>query len=216
MPKLIDHTERKKLISAAVWKLLEEQGVSAISIRNVAAEAGISTGSLRHSFESRLELLEYALHLINERIEGNVRALSLEGRDVLKTVKILEYLIPLTPDTETIARVILGMVAEMRSTPEIQKIAQLSLQHVHATYFEALTWLNDNGELLPGTDVQVQADQLMMLGHGLSLKVLINGLRSDPVSLSRAFRSQVNRILVNPVPYLTQEELDASPGDAGS
>lgn len=207
MPKLIDHTERKKFLSAAVWKLLDEQGVSAISIRNVAAEAGISAGSLRHSFESRVDLLEYALRLLTERIEENVSARTQKGLTVDGAVRILEFQIPLIPATETYARVVMGMIAEMRSTPELRQIAHRSLQQLHATYHDMFSWLERAGELKPGTDAAAQANQMLILGQGLTAQTILGGLRSEPVDLSRAFRTHLNKVLVHPVPYLTEEEI---------
>lgn len=207
MPKLIDHTERKEFLSAAVWKLLDEHGVSAISIRNVAAEAGITAGSLRHSFKSRLDLLEYALQLLTDRIQENVRAWARDGLTVDGAVRILEFQIPLIPATETYARVMMGMIAEMRSTPELRKIAHRSLQQLRITYHDMFAWLERAGELTPVTDAAAQADQLLILGQGITAKTILDGRRSEPVDLSRAFRTHLNKVLVHPVPYLTEEEI---------
>lgn len=209
MPKLIDHDERKKIIAAAVWKIIGEQGIGAISIRNVAAEAGISTGSLRHSFDSRLELVAYAMQLINEQIEDNVRTATANGLDVLTSVRILENFIPLNHGTTTIARVTLGMIAEMRSTPEIFAIAQESRAKIRTIMRDMFIWLYDNHELKLGVDVEAQTDQLLTLSYGLTTKSIVGGDRTDPVYISKIFRSHVNRFLVHPVPYATAEELNA-------
>lgn len=208
MPKLIDHDERKKVISQAVWKLLNERGVSAITIRNVAAEAGISTGSLRHSFDSRVELVTYALELIGVETEASMRAVSVQGQDVLNTVKILEHFIPLTPRSRAVSRITLGMVAELRSTPEIKDISTASLERIRTLFYDMLVHLDEAGQLKAGTDIKVQANQLTMLSYGLTTKAIIGGKGSDPVNLSYIFRSSINELLVHPVPYATQEDID--------
>ena len=208
MPKLIDHDERKKVISQAVWKLLNERGVSAITIRNVAAEAGISTGSLRHFFDSRVELVTYALELIGVESEANMRAVSVQGQDVLNTVKILEHFIPLTPRSRAVSRIVLGIVAELRSTPEIKNVSVTSLERIRALFYDMLMHLDKAGQLKAGTDVKVQANQLTMLSYGLTTKAIIGGKGSDPVNLSYIFRSSINELLVHPVPYATQEGID--------
>ena len=57
MPKLIDHDSRREEIAEATWRVIHAQGISGVSIRTVAAEAGISTGSVRHVFPSKTDLL---------------------------------------------------------------------------------------------------------------------------------------------------------------
>jgi AcrR family transcriptional regulator len=49
-------------------------GVSAVSIRDVAAEAGLAVGSVRHVFGSKAELLEYSMALVHEQTRDRVAA----------------------------------------------------------------------------------------------------------------------------------------------
>lgn len=208
MPKLIDHDERKKVIAQAVWKLLNNRGISAITIRNVAAEAGISTGSLRHSFDSRVALVTHALDLVSQEVADSMKAVSVQGQDVLNTVKVLEHFIPLTPRSQATGRITLGMVAELKSTPELKTVATDSLRMIQQVFFDTLTCLDEAGQLKVGIDVRVQANQLATLSYGLTTKFMIGGKNSDPVHLSRLFRSAINTILVHPVPYATAEDIE--------
>lgn len=208
MPKLIDHEARKKVVAQAVWKLLNERGVSAITVRNVAAEAGITTGSLRHSFDSRVELLTYALDLIGQETEASMQAVSVKGQDVLNTVKILEHFIPITPRSQAISRITLGMVSELRSIPGIRDISVAGLERIRSYFYDMLVYLDDAGQIKTGTNLKAQANKLTMLGYGLSTKALIGGQGSDSVNISRIFRSSINELLVHPVPYATQEDID--------
>ena len=60
MPKLVDHEERRRLIAQATWRVISRDGVRAASVRTVAAEAGLSTGALRHYFDDHASLLLFA------------------------------------------------------------------------------------------------------------------------------------------------------------
>ncbi|MGV9194368.1 TetR family transcriptional regulator [Microbacterium sp. MC2] len=53
MPKLIDHGERRAQIVHAAWAVAASNGVGAVTLRQVADDAGIVVGSLRHIFSSR-------------------------------------------------------------------------------------------------------------------------------------------------------------------
>ena len=72
MPKLIDHDRRREEIAEATWRVIHAEGISGVSIRTVAAEAGISTGSIRHVFPSKTELLVHATELVGRRAPGRI------------------------------------------------------------------------------------------------------------------------------------------------
>ncbi|GAA1487885.1 TetR family transcriptional regulator [Brachybacterium sacelli] len=57
MPKLIDHARRREELAEAAWRVLLREGVGRASVRNVAAEAGLTVNSLRHVFSTQDELL---------------------------------------------------------------------------------------------------------------------------------------------------------------
>ncbi|HLR93636.1 MAG TPA: TetR family transcriptional regulator [Jiangellaceae bacterium] len=67
MPRLIDHDERRERFAEATWRVILRDGVGGVSVRTVAAEAGHSTGSLRHVFASQSQLLVFALQLVVDR-----------------------------------------------------------------------------------------------------------------------------------------------------
>ena len=72
MPKVVDHDARRSEIADAVWRVVRREGVPGASVRTVAAEAGWSTGAIRHYFASQAELLEFASELLTERVTERV------------------------------------------------------------------------------------------------------------------------------------------------
>lgn len=57
MPKIVDHdVQREKFVLAAMG-LIARQGLEGVTMRAVAAEAGLSYGSLFHYFDSKDDLL---------------------------------------------------------------------------------------------------------------------------------------------------------------
>ncbi|MGO3678769.1 MAG: TetR/AcrR family transcriptional regulator, partial [Microbacteriaceae bacterium] len=53
MPKPVNHHARRQLIAQALWRVVDEQGWSKATMREVAREAGVSLGQLQHYFSSR-------------------------------------------------------------------------------------------------------------------------------------------------------------------
>lgn len=72
MPKVVDHAVRRDLIGRALWRVVERDGMRGVSVRAVAAEAGVSPGSLRHYFSSQPELLVFAVELLVERVSSRI------------------------------------------------------------------------------------------------------------------------------------------------
>src|SRR4029450_11592721 len=75
MPKLVDPDQRRSELAQAVWTVIRRDGLQRASVRNVAREAGLSMGSLRHYFASQSELLCFAMELVGDRARDRVGAL---------------------------------------------------------------------------------------------------------------------------------------------
>ncbi|MEU1310653.1 TetR family transcriptional regulator C-terminal domain-containing protein [Streptomyces cinnamoneus] len=73
MPKRVDHDERRRTIAEALWRIASTRGLESASLRDVAAEAGMSLGQLQHYFRSRGEMLVFALEHINQYAAARVR-----------------------------------------------------------------------------------------------------------------------------------------------
>ncbi|WP_243788188.1 TetR/AcrR family transcriptional regulator [Saccharopolyspora gloriosae] len=58
--KIRDPRSRQHIVEAA-WRLLAHRGLSATTVRAVAAEAEVSTGSVTHYFEDKAELINEVL-----------------------------------------------------------------------------------------------------------------------------------------------------------
>ncbi|MBO3130093.1 TetR/AcrR family transcriptional regulator [Dermatophilus congolensis] len=74
MPKIVDVIHRRERIADAVFALIERGGVEAASLRNVATEAGLNVGSVRHYIEGHEGMLIESLQVMGERIKKRIWA----------------------------------------------------------------------------------------------------------------------------------------------
>lgn len=74
MPRQVDHDQRRAELAEALWRLASTRGIEAVSLREVAAEAGVSMGRVQHYFASKDDMLAFALELANERAGARIRA----------------------------------------------------------------------------------------------------------------------------------------------
>ena len=66
MPKIVDHSERRKELIEASWDVIAENGIAGLTLRNVAKSASCTTGRISHYFSSREELLSSALRMAHK------------------------------------------------------------------------------------------------------------------------------------------------------
>jgi AcrR family transcriptional regulator len=64
MPKIVDHDEQREKFAEAAMRLIARHGLEGVTMRAVAAEAGLSYGSLFHYFDSKDELLMHAVQTL--------------------------------------------------------------------------------------------------------------------------------------------------------
>lgn len=86
MPKVVDHDLRREEIAAGLWRIVQRDGLSAVSVRSVARESGHSPSSLRHYFASQSELLEFALTSMLARTRARIEERIAAYDDTLDTV----------------------------------------------------------------------------------------------------------------------------------
>jgi AcrR family transcriptional regulator len=61
MPRTVDLDERRAALGAAAARVIARSGLGAATLREVAAEAGLTTGALTHYFTDKRELLRFTL-----------------------------------------------------------------------------------------------------------------------------------------------------------
>jgi AcrR family transcriptional regulator len=82
MPRSLDTAARDRAVIDAAWRLLARDGVEALTIRRVAAEAGLAPSSLRYTFPTQADIRSRAVGAVSERLTERLAELpaSLTGR----------------------------------------------------------------------------------------------------------------------------------------
>ncbi|NUT92647.1 MAG: TetR family transcriptional regulator [Saccharothrix sp.] len=102
------HEQHKAAIAEAVWRLVARSGLEAVSLREVAGEAGVSVGRVQHYFGTKDALLLYGLRLAQQRMEARIerRVAALARQDPEAVLRAtLAELFGDDPDTRQAVRV---------------------------------------------------------------------------------------------------------------
>ncbi|WP_454114983.1 TetR/AcrR family transcriptional regulator [Microbacterium lacticum] len=169
MSRSIDLAARKAQLAEAVWQVILDRGISAVSVRTVAEQAGLVVGSLRHVFPTRAELLSFASELMVRRATERVLATPWSDDPQQYALDVIKRLLPLEPDSRAELEVNLALVAECPAQPSLGEIRD----HAHAQLLEACARLV---ELLSGRlrdpELIVTARRLHAIVDGLALHLL--------------------------------------------
>ena len=89
MPKIVDHDAQRVTFAEAAMRLIARRGIEGVTMRAVAAEAGLSYGSLFHYFESKDDLLMHAVRRLTSQQTNRVN----EYESQYSGLKALEHLL---------------------------------------------------------------------------------------------------------------------------
>lgn len=173
----MDHEERRRQIAEALWRIASTRGIEGASLRDVAAEAGISLGRLQHYFTSKDEMLVFALGHI-ERL-GEQRVLARIGelsgtpapREVLR--EILTEMLPLDDDSRTGSLVQMAYFVRAVHDERLRRHAKDGIPALRALFAGLLRQAIERGEVGPDRDAEAEAMLLISLADGLTSFVLL-------------------------------------------
>ncbi|UQA91852.1 TetR/AcrR family transcriptional regulator [Streptomyces halobius] len=183
MPKKVDHEARRQEIAEALWRIAGTRGLDGASLRDVAAEAGISLGRLQHYFHSKDQLLLFALRhtnrLADQRIRERIEALTDEPspRTVLRTC--LSGMLPLDEQSRTGQLVAAAYFARAVHDENLRAEAEDGIPKLRAFLTDQLRRAAERGELSPDRATEDEAMLLISLVDGLSAYVLLDVQTGD-------------------------------------
>jgi AcrR family transcriptional regulator len=98
VPKIVDHEERRADLIAATWRVIARLGIDGVTIREIAREAGCSTGSLAHYFRDKDDILRMALEMADARVRDRIAAVPAGLTPVAMLREVLSHSLPLDDD----------------------------------------------------------------------------------------------------------------------
>ena len=171
VPKLVDHDVRRREIAQAVWAVIAERGIEGVTLRSVAAEAGVSVGRIQHYYASREELVRDSCRELLKAATQRFEAVDDDTTPVEKLRRLVLGRIPTTPEFAIGTSIWLAYEAKSVDDPVVAELVQQG----HAGGVQEATVLLDECGV---ADAPAVALRLMALAEGLAIRVLVGGLDS--------------------------------------
>ncbi|TDC25571.1 TetR/AcrR family transcriptional regulator [Streptomyces sp. 8K308] len=181
MPRQVNHEQRRRQIAEAVWRLATRRGLEDVTLRQVAAEAGVSARLLQYYFGTRDQLLLGALEILNTDAERRARE-RLEalgenpGMRALVRGVLLEML-PLDDERRSRHVVYAAYFVRFLTEPALAAVAREAPPALEDLIGGLITQAQELGQARPDIDPIAESALLLASAEGLQTTVLL-GQRS--------------------------------------
>ncbi|MFC4516120.1 TetR/AcrR family transcriptional regulator [Streptomyces ehimensis] len=183
MPKRVDHDERRHRIAEALWRIASERGLDGASLRDVAAEAGISLGQLQHYFRTKDDMLVFALGHISELAARRIgaRVGSLAGDPSPRTLlrETLAEMLPLDDKSRTGQLVQIAYFVRAVHDERLRRHAKEGIPALREFFAAQIRRATEGGDIAADRDPDTEAMLLISLVDGLTGYVLLDVLPGE-------------------------------------
>jgi AcrR family transcriptional regulator len=170
MPRNVDPDERRRAIAQALWRVVARSGLAAATVREVAAEAGLSLGAVTPFFPGGQEALQvFAMRLVVDRATERTRRVRPHGAPEEIAEQLLTAAMPLAAETREEAAVYYAFLAQARVSPSLRAVADAvddDLRLLHRRVVDVL-----RGDA-PEGDRELLAKELQALSEGLAFQLV--------------------------------------------
>ncbi|SHF66836.1 TetR/AcrR family transcriptional regulator [Streptoalloteichus hindustanus] len=196
MPRRVDTEQQRTDIAHAVWRLAARAGLEAVSLREVAAEAGVSMGRVQHYFRTKEEMLLHGLRLalgrMEDRISGRLRhRSSADAEDVLRSA--LEEMVGGDQDTRQAIRVCVAFYPRALEDPHVADLLFGDDDVLHALAADVVRAAQADHRAAPELDPDQEARVLWSVVNHLGTEVAFHRLPPDQARAT--LRYHLDRVL---------------------
>ncbi|MDQ1293035.1 MAG: TetR/AcrR family transcriptional regulator, transcriptional repressor of bet s [Actinomycetota bacterium] len=180
VPRTVDHRERRREITYAVWQVVVKQGFGAVSLRNVAAEASISVGRIQHYFPTKDEMVRYSCQALVDQAGElyEARTADLGPAEALRF--LLTHAVPATETLRTGVTLWYAYLARSADDPQIARIVRraqtVAEEQAVRLLHEAIP---DPDPVAASQDPLRLARRLLAMADGLALRVLVGQITAS-------------------------------------
>ncbi|MFB9834047.1 TetR/AcrR family transcriptional regulator [Actinoallomurus acaciae] len=190
-------TDRRQRLLDALVEITAERGLDHVSIREVAAAADVSIGTVQYYCRTKDEMVLMAWESLAEKII--VRAMG--GLDrTAGTVKecvrrVVLELLPLDEPRNVESRVYLAFAARAAVSAPLAEVQHSLLGELRGYLARAFARAKDEGEAAPGLEPDAAAATTAALVDGLLLHMLTDRGGLPPDSAVAAMDAHLDRLL---------------------
>lgn len=174
MPRQVDHDERRRRLTEALLRIAGTRGLQAVSMREVAAEAGVSLRVVQYYFANKQALLESGLAELGARMDRRVKQRAASGELTPRGVfaAVLGTIVPFDEQSRLDSMAWTAYYTAALTDPALAA-AGVTLPNALEDFLTVrLTAAQRAGDVAPDRDPRTEVASLLALANGLTSSVL--------------------------------------------
>jgi AcrR family transcriptional regulator len=180
MPKLVDHEARREELVEATWRVMARAGTAGATMREIAREAGVSTGVFAHYFSDKADLLASALRLSHRRVYDRIHARTQGLLGVAALRVIMREALPLDQERLLEAQIEMNFLSLAVGNDALRRLQNREFERFWDTLHHRVSEAQTLGEISAETDADWITHQLIILVEGISLEAVLYPSRVHP------------------------------------
>lgn len=177
MPRIVDHDERRRDLARAVWSLMREEGLEAVTIRAVAERSGWSSGAVRHYLPNREAILAFAAERVRSEFAEHLKARRVTGDPLADLRSLMLAVLPLHEGTKSMMEIWLAFLGAA-VTGRASAGHAIVYDDLNGLLIDALQALATAG-CVPDADVRGLAVELHALLDGMAGQRLLDHITDE-------------------------------------
>ena len=194
MPKIVDHDERRRVIVEALWRVVARDGAHEVSVRHVAAEAGMPKSSIGHYVGTMPQLMGLA---VDQQVQENtdyLLSLDLLNMDADMATEVLYSLVPVSERRRHMSGVWLLLAAQAGADPEFAEVLHRLNASVAEGIGDLLRGMQQKGLVDSSRDVAREVRRLHALIDGLALQCMTDPALRSEMDVRAILRDEIARL----------------------
>lgn len=167
MTRSIDLDGRRRTVSAAACRVLARDGLAALSVRNVAAEAGLAPSTVRYVFPTQSGMRAHTITEVFDRTRERIAAIPADLPARERAHRMLVELLPLDEERVIELEVYLALGNAALTDAELRPALDRVVDEMREWSEEILARLG-----VPEADRDYEACRLHALIDGLAMQIV--------------------------------------------
>ncbi|NNN30653.1 TetR/AcrR family transcriptional regulator [Streptomyces sp. S3(2020)] len=183
MPKIVDHDARRRLIIGSVWALIGRRGLASVTMRELAAEAGLANGGLAPYFRDKDEILlaafRYACDATERRLDPTVASYA-ESSGLTALRALCHELLPLDDLRLLEARVVIAFCDRALYDPRMSSAYEATTTRWRTLMHNCLAQARILGEVTTSTPDERIVETLVAVVLGFQANAVLTPAATTP------------------------------------
>jgi len=194
VPKIVDHDERRRIIVEALWRVVARDGAHEVSVRHVAAEAGMPKSSIGHYVGTMPQLMGLAVDQLVQENTDYLMSLDLLDLNADKSTEVLCTLVPVSERRRHMSGVWMLLAAQAGADPEFAEVLHRLNASVAEGIGDLLRGLQQKGLVDSSREIDREVRRLHALIDGLALQCMTDPVLRSETDVRAILRDEVARL----------------------